>query len=181
MSSQYEQETHDLLVQTRTNQQSSSSVVRNKRRRIHNVIVEPIQNWIGSQLLEQNIPKTIMDQLVADHPDYPNGLLVLPTSEKRMSRVLVPRHVQYNLVIQAHLDIHHQPYRKVHKLLRPLYNWPKWIRTLNQFANHARFVTLPKYDDKNYKRILMHKHHKHMPSRVNIMVSTFMVFKGVKF
>ena len=68
--------------------------------------------------------KTIMDQLVENHPDYPNALLVLPTSDKGMPRVLVPRHIQYNLVIQAHLDIHHQHYRKVHKLLRPLYYWP---------------------------------------------------------
>jgi hypothetical protein len=28
------------------------------------------------------------------------------------------------LVLQAHLDIHHQHYRKVHKMLRPFYYWP---------------------------------------------------------
>jgi hypothetical protein len=26
--------------------------------------------------------------------------------------------------MQAHLDIHHQHYHKVHKLLRPIYYWP---------------------------------------------------------
>ena len=124
MSSQNAMKTHDLLVQTRTNQRSRSGSNRTKRRRINYIRVEPIQNWIGTQLLEQNIPKTIMDRLVENHPDYPNGLLVLPTSDKGMPRVLVPRHIQYNLVIQAHLDIHHQHYRKVHKLLRPLYYWP---------------------------------------------------------
>ncbi len=66
-----------------------------------------------------------MDRLIADHLDYSNGLLVLPTSEKGVPRVLVPRRVQRDLVLQAHLvDIHHQHYRKVHKILRPLYYWP---------------------------------------------------------
>ncbi len=37
----------------------------------------------------------------------------------------VNKHIQKALVMQAHLDIHHQHYRKVHKLLRPLYYWPK--------------------------------------------------------
>ena len=124
MPSQKEQGACDQFVQTRTSQDSRNNSDRSKRRKIHNVTVEPIQNWIGSQLEEQNVPKTIMDQLVADHPDYPNGLLVLPTSEKGIPRVLVPRRVQYDLVLQAHLDIHHQHYRKVHKLLRPLYYWP---------------------------------------------------------
>ncbi len=112
MSSQNEQR-YDHLVQTRTNQSSRVSIVRSKRRKIHNIIVEPIQSWIGSQLEEQSVLKTIMDRLIADRPDYPNGLLVLPTSEKGVPRVLVPRRVQSDLVLQAHLDIHHQHYRKV--------------------------------------------------------------------
>ncbi len=32
--------------------------------------------------------------------------------------------MQSNLVLQAHLDIHHQYYRKVHKMLRSSYFWP---------------------------------------------------------
>jgi hypothetical protein len=122
--SQNEQGAYDHFVQTRTNQSSRVNIVGSKRRKIHNVIVESIQDWIGSQLEQQSVPKTIMDRLIADHPDYPNGLLVLPTSEKGVPRVLVPRRVQCDLVLQAHLDIHHQHYRKVHKLLTPLYYWP---------------------------------------------------------
>ena len=53
--------------------------------------------------------------------------------------------------------------------------------TLNQFANHARFVMLLKYVDKNYKLILTHRHHKPMQSHVSIMALIFMAFKGEKF
>jgi hypothetical protein len=89
------------------------------------ISVEPIANWIGTQQLEdQSIPKTIEAQLRGDHPGFPEGLLVLVTSDKSTQGILVPRHVQYDPVTQTHLDIHHQHYRKVHKLLRPIYYWP---------------------------------------------------------
>ncbi len=48
MSSQNEQK-YDHLVQTQANYSSRVITVRSKRRKIHNIIVEPIQNWIGCQ------------------------------------------------------------------------------------------------------------------------------------
>ena len=72
---------------------------------MNNISVEPIVNWIGTQLEGQFIPKTIEAQLRGDHPGFPAGLLVLATSDKGIPRILVPRHVQYDLVTQAHLDI----------------------------------------------------------------------------
>ncbi len=93
-------------------------------RSINNASVEPIANWIGTQLEGQSIPKTIEAQLRGEHPSFPEWLLVLEISDKGTPRILVPRHFQYDLVTQAHLDIHHQHYRKVHKLLRPIYYWP---------------------------------------------------------
>ncbi len=69
-------------------------------------------------------PKLCLQKLRGHHPGFLEGLLVLVTSDKCTPRILVPRHVQYDLVTQAHLDIHHQHYRKVHKLLRPIYYWP---------------------------------------------------------
>ena len=117
---------HEHLVQTRSGEgnvrppHANLSIARS----MNNISVEPIVNWIGTQLEGQSIPKTIEAQLRGDHPDFPEGLLVLVTSDKGTPRILVPRHVQYDLVTQAHLDIHHQHYGKVHKLLRPIYYWP---------------------------------------------------------
>jgi hypothetical protein len=88
------------------------------------VTVDPITNWVGRQLEGQSIPQTIMDRLQSDHPKFPSGMLVLPSDDRRSPRILVPKYVQHDLVLQAHLDIHHQHYRKVHKILRPIYYWP---------------------------------------------------------
>ena len=117
---------HEHLVQTRSGEGNVRPPHANLRiaRSMNNISVEPIVNWIGTQLEGQSIPKTIEAQLRGDHPGFPEGLLVLVTSDKGAPRILVPRHVQYDLVTQAHLDIHHQHYRKVHKLLRPIYYWP---------------------------------------------------------
>ncbi len=49
---------------------------------------------------------------------------MLPTSDKGTPRIVVPKYVQHDLTMQAHLDIHHQHYRKVHKLLRSTYYGP---------------------------------------------------------
>ena len=117
---------HEHLVQTRSGESNVRPPHVNRRiaRSMNNISVEPIVNWIGTQLEGQSIPKTIEAQLRGDHPGFPAGLLVLATSDKGIPRILVPRHVQHDLVTQAHLDIHHQHHRKVHKLLRPIYYWP---------------------------------------------------------
>ena len=65
-----------------------------------------------------------MDRLQSNHPSFPSGMLVLPSDDRRLPRILVPKYVQHDLVLQTHLDIHHQHYRKVHKILRPIYYWP---------------------------------------------------------
>ncbi len=115
---------HEHLVQTRSGENNGRFPLTNLRipRSMNNISVEPIVNWIGTQLEGQSIPKTIESQLKGDHPGFPEGLLVLETLDKNTPRILVPKHVQHSLVTQAHLDIHHQHYRKVHnKLLRPIY------------------------------------------------------------
>ncbi len=60
---------------------------------------------------------SLQSQFQDNHPNFPDGLLVLPTADKGLPRIVVPKYVQRDLVMQAHLDIHHQHYRKVHKLL----------------------------------------------------------------
>jgi hypothetical protein len=72
----------------------------------------------------QSVPDSLQSQFQDNHPDFPEGLLVLPTSDKGSPRIVVPKYEQRDLVLQAHADIHHQHYRKVHKLLRPIYYWP---------------------------------------------------------
>jgi hypothetical protein len=88
------------------------------------ISVDPISNWVGKQLSGQNVPDSLQSQFQDNHPDFPDGLPVLPTSDKGLPRIIVPKKVQRDLVMQARLDIHHQHYRKVHKLLRPIYYWP---------------------------------------------------------
>jgi transposase InsO family protein len=125
--SQDDQGQCDHLVQTRSESQNGLSSMPQRRiqkPKLRSIMIDPIVNWIGSQTVDQEIPKTIMDKMISDYPNYPSGLLVLPTTDQGAPRVLVPKYVQHNLVMQAHLDIHHQHYRKVHKLLRPIYYWP---------------------------------------------------------
>jgi transposase InsO family protein len=113
-------------VQTRTGKGQTHTVTPTKRtlKSKNTVVVEPITNWVGKQLDGQIIPQTIKDRLQSDHPSFPSGILVLPSENGCLPRILVPKSVQSSLVLQAHLDIHHQHYRKVHKMLRPLYYWP---------------------------------------------------------
>jgi hypothetical protein len=133
---------HEHLVQTRSGESNGRPPPTNLRipRSVNIISVEPIANWIGTQLEGQSIPKTIEAQLKGDHSE---GLLVLVTSDKSTPRTLVPRHVQHNLVTQAHLDIHHQHYRKVHKLLRPIYCFiigRQWMMILQPSVNAAQYV-----------------------------------------
>ena len=115
-----------------------------------------------------------------DHPGFPAGLLVLATSDKGIPRILVPRHVQYDLVTQAHLDIHHQHYRKVHKLLRPIYYWPSMDDDIAAICKRCTICQLAKVRRQNYKQILI-------PYRLNLLINLdniteliSMVSKGAK-
>ena len=82
----------------------------------NHVTLAPITTWIGKQLLNQKIPKTIKSQIITSHENYPDGLMAVPPSkEGRAPRIIVPVDVQKDLVIQAHLDIHHQNHSKVYK------------------------------------------------------------------
>ncbi len=113
-------------VQTRMGKgrmQHKTNSARSLRNR-NGVVVDSIVNWVGKQLEGQNVPQTIVDRLQSNHSSFPSGILVLSTDDGRHRRILVPKSVQSNLLLQAHLDIHHQHYRKVHKMLRPLYYWP---------------------------------------------------------
>jgi hypothetical protein len=131
---------HEHLVQTRSGESNGRPTNLRIPRSMNNISVEPIANCIGTQLEGQSIPKTIEAQLKRDHPGFPEGLLVLETSDKSTPRILVPRHVQHNLVTQAHLDIHHQHYRKVHKLLRPIYYWPSMDDDIATICKRCKYI-----------------------------------------
>ena len=121
-----EKEHLDHFVQTRAGMNSTNHPTP-RTRTSHpksTITVDPIASWVGKQFDEQSVPQTIRDRMQSDHPNFPQGLFVLPSDDKRTPRILVPKHVQHDLVMQAHLDIHHQHYRKVHKILRPIYYWP---------------------------------------------------------
>ena len=89
------------------------------------ITMAPITSWIGKQLTNQSIPKSLKRQIVTSHEKYPDGVMAVPpVKEGGTPRIIVPIDVQRDLVLQAHLDIHHQNHSKVYKLLSPLYYWP---------------------------------------------------------
>jgi hypothetical protein len=96
----YQPEHHEHLVQTHSGENSGRAPITNSRipRSMNNISVEPIVNWIGTQLEGQSIRKTIESQLKGNHPGFPEGLLVLETPDKNTPRILVPKNVQHNLV-----------------------------------------------------------------------------------
>ncbi len=94
-------------VQTRKGKGQAHSTTPNKRplKSKNSVVVEPITNWVGKQLDGQIIPQTIKDRLQSSHSSVPSGILVLPSDDGCLPRILFPKSVQSNLVLQAHLDI----------------------------------------------------------------------------
>jgi hypothetical protein len=118
----------EYFVQTRSgehhNGSSEPEITAPRGIRVNKITIDPISDWVGKQLSGQSVPNSLQSQFQDNHPDFPDGLLVLPTSDESLPRIVVPKYVQRDLVMQAHLDIHHQHYCKVHKLLRPIYYWP---------------------------------------------------------
>ncbi len=55
-------------------------------------------------------------------------MAIPPIKVGGIPRIIVPLDVQRDLVLQAHLDIHHQSHTKVYKLLSPLYYWPSMTK-----------------------------------------------------
>ena len=96
-----------------------------------NIILAPITTWIGKQLINQEISKSLKSQIITSHEKYPDGLMAIPSAkEGGAPRIIVPVDVQRDLILQAHLDIHHQNHSKVYKLLSPLYYWPSMAKDI---------------------------------------------------
>ena len=96
--------------------------------------IEPIKNWIGNQLTNQNISRSVKQTIIKTHDNYPDGLLAIPSTKGGPPRIIVPLSEQEGLVKQAHLDIHHQNHRKVHSILYPLYWWPQMDRQIESIC-----------------------------------------------
>ena len=87
-----------------------------------NMIMAPITTWIGKQLINQEISNTLKNQIITSYEKYPDGLMVIPSAKVGGApRIIVPVDVQRDLILQSHIDIHHQNHSKVYKLLSPLY------------------------------------------------------------
>jgi hypothetical protein len=114
--------------------QSVSGVVEdkqefNKSSTIQSITMAPLTTWIGKQLTNQSIPKSLTRQIITSHEKYPDGLMAIPSIKAGGTpRIIVPLDVQRDLVLQAHLDIHHQNHTKVYKLLSPMYYWPSMTK-----------------------------------------------------
>jgi hypothetical protein len=90
-------------VQTRTGKGQVQSTTPNMRplRSRNSVVVEPIASWVGKQLDGQMVPQTIKDRLQSSHSSFPSGILVLPSDDGRLPRILVPKSMQSNLVLRC--------------------------------------------------------------------------------
>jgi len=98
---------------------------------LQNIILAPITTWIGKQLQNQEISKSLKSQIITSYEKYPDGLMAIPSAkEGGAPRIIVPVHVQKDLILQAHADIHHQNHSKVYKLLSPLYYWPSMTKDI---------------------------------------------------
>ena len=98
-----------------------------KRRRFMNAERKcgpSIVSWIGKQVTNQSIPVRQVGHLISSLEGYPDGLLAIKNGENGHARIIVPKEYQKQLVIDTHVDIHHQGYQKVHHILYPLYYWP---------------------------------------------------------
>ena len=96
-----------------------------------NIIMAPITTWIGKQLLNQEISNTLKSQIITSYEKYPDGLMAIPSAkEGGAPRIIVPVDVQRDLILQSHIDIHHQNHSKVYKLLSPLYYWPSMAKDI---------------------------------------------------
>jgi hypothetical protein len=117
-----------------------------KELKYNNIILAPITKWVGKQLLNQKIPKTIKSHIITSYEKYPDGLRAVPShKEGRAPRIIVPADVQKDLVMQAHLDIHHQNHSKVYRLLSPLYYWPSMFKDVEDICkacNHCLSGTM---------------------------------------
>ena len=107
----------------------------NKSPVIQSITMAPVTTWIGKQLTNQSIPKSLKRQIITSHEKYPDGLMAIPPiKEGGTPRIIVPIDVQRDLVLQAHLDIHHQNHSKVYKLLSPLYYWPSMTKDIEDIC-----------------------------------------------
>ncbi len=63
--------------------QSATEVVENKQElnkssMIQSITMAPVTPWIGKQLTNQSIPKSLKRQIITSHEKYPDGLMAIP-------------------------------------------------------------------------------------------------------
>jgi hypothetical protein len=129
------------LVQTRSRENTAGSSSLNKtattKIRGNRITIDPISNWVGKQLLDQNIPDSLQSQRQDNHSDFPSGLLVLPTSGKGIPRIVVPKYVQHDLIMQVHLDS--TSVRSISCYDQFIIGL-QWIRVSREFVSSVLFV-----------------------------------------
>jgi hypothetical protein len=47
-----------------------------------NIILAPITAWIGKQLLNQEILKSLKSQIITSYEKYPDGLMAIPSAKE---------------------------------------------------------------------------------------------------
>jgi hypothetical protein len=102
----------------------------------------PVDQWIGSQLDHDNLPKKYTcgppeGELIKDIPGQPADLLGIPNHLGTHPRIIVPKAVREAITMHTHEDIHHQNHQKVTHILKPLYYWPGMDRDVERFISEC--------------------------------------------
>ncbi len=130
--------------------QSASGVVDdkqefNKPATVKSITMAPLTTWIGKQLTNQSIPNSLKRQIITSHEKHPDGLMAIPPIKPGGTpRIVVPLDVQRDLVLQAHLDIHHQIIPKYTSYCLRCITGHRWLKMWRIHVGHVSTASLVK-------------------------------------
>jgi hypothetical protein len=130
--------------------QSASGVVNdkqefNKSATVQSITMAPLTTWIGKQLTSQSIPKSLKRQIITSHEKYPDGSMAIPPIKVGGTpRIVVPLDVQRDLVLQAHLDIHHQTIPRCTSYCLHCTTGHRWLKMWRTHVGHVSTASVVK-------------------------------------
>ena len=138
-----------MLVTAQGTKTSTNTPPPKFRKRKRNLDIErkkgpPIASWIGKQILNQQIPVRQQSYLISSLEGYPEGLLAMKLEGSDNARIIVPVEYQQQLVLDTHIDIHHQGHQKVHHILYPLYYWPSMDEDIEKWCSACKICNRAK-------------------------------------
>jgi hypothetical protein len=112
-------------------------------------MLTPVDQWVGSQLDHDNLPKKYTcrppKEVIKDIPGHPADLLGIPNHLGAHPTIIVPKAVHEAITMHTHEEIHHQNHQKVTHILKPLHYWfgPEWTETWNDSSQSVKHAEGP--------------------------------------